>query len=65
MLKQNDIVRIKEDISEHFDYTPEMDDYQNQLVTVERANKDGEFYIKEDNGMWTWYEEMVAEIISK
>jgi hypothetical protein len=58
MLKENDVVRIKNDISDHYDYTPEMDIYQGKEVTISHAC-DGEFYIKEDNGMWIWYEEMI------
>lgn len=58
MLKENDVVKIKNDISDHWDYTPEMDVYCGKDVTVSRAYE-GEFYIKEDNGMWVWYEEMI------
>lgn len=60
MLKENDVVKIKKDISKHFDYTPEMAVYQGKEVTVSRAYQE-EFYIKEDNGMWTWYGEMIEE----
>ena len=60
MLKAGDVVNIKKDITNHFDYTPEMGKYQGKEVTVSRTY-DGELYIKEDNGMWTWYADMIEE----
>jgi hypothetical protein len=58
MLSIGDVVKIKNDIINHFDYVPEMYDYLGREVTVARVCE-GEFNIVEDNGMWIWYDEMI------